>query len=386
MYDYRDTWIKKYRGELKDYKKMLGTIPTDEAEELERTILNPANEREISLCAACLRFFDTATKTFKTIREEMYQNNECEYAIDVWEESIDGVLYHHRYGFETKKKYYTTMQKMRPELTDKLSTWIKEELTRVLSEPTTDEEYRFCQKYLEYLSEEVDFKERKDNYLARLEYRKDTLEFLSRIPYKKGLLEVLSNPNTDKELEFCIAYFGFEDDKKQILESFKAGKITPINPEESAVVDKLASITKVLLEDGEMEERLLFLRSPEKTADILYELSILECDYLRLVEAIGNKLGYDFSEEKKANKRLLATPAFSEIYNKYGYARTLIDDLLVFDIDRENKNNKMDKFIRIAECFHSQFITDTYETVTPVHIEEPKVKQKTPQEVQSTSN
>lgn len=380
MYDYRDTWIKKYRGELKDYKKILGTIPTDEAEELERTILNPANEREVSLCATCLRFFDTATKIFKTIIEEMNQNNECEYAIDVWEESITGVLYHRRYDFETKKKYYTTVQEMRPELIDKLSTWIKEELTRVLSEPTTDEEYKLCQEYLDYLADEVDFKERKDNYLGRLEHRKETLEFLSRIPYKKGLLEILQDPHTDKELEFCIAYFGFEDDKAQLEESFKSGKITPIDPNESDVVTLLASITQVLLEDGEMEDRLFFLRSPEKTADILYELSVLECDQLRLVEAIGNKLGYDFSEEKKANKRLLTTPVFSEIYNKYGYARTLIDDLLVFDIDRENKNNKMDKFIRMTECFHSKFTRDAYEA------EEPKVKQKQTKEVQGTTS
>lgn len=376
---------KKYQGELKDYQKILGQLPTELSGKLESILLSPSNEREMSFCISCLEFFNRTTSGFIEITKEMEESFDCEDAIDTWLDILDNLLRYQNF-IETKKEYHKRLLEFRPELVEQLSNWANVVLKRVLSTPTTDEEYMLCKEYLEYLSEEVDFKERKDNYLARLEYRKDTLEFLSRIPYKKGLLEVLSNPNTDKELEFCIAYFGFEDDKKQILESFKAGKITPINPEESAVVDKLASITKVLLENGEMEERLLFLRSPEKTADILYELSILECDYLRLVEAIGNKLGYDFSKEKKANKRLLATPAFSEIYNKYGYARTLIDDLLVFDIDRENKNNKMDKFIRIAECFHSQFTTDTYETVTPVHIEEPKVKQKTPQEVQSTSN
>lgn len=376
---------KKYEDELRDYQQILGQLPTELSGKLESILLKPSNEREMSFCISCLEFFNRTTSTFIEITKEMEESFDCEDAIDTWLDILDNLLRYQNF-IEAKKEYHKRLLEFRPELVEQLSNWANVALKRVLSMPSTDEEYMLCKEYLEYLSEEVDFKERKDNYLARLEYRKDTLEFLSRIPYKKGLLEVLSNPNTDKELEFCIAYFGFEDDKKQILESFKAGKITPINPEESAVVDKLASITKVLLEDGEMEERLLFLRSPEKTADILYELSILECDYLRLVEAIGNKLGYDFSEEKKANKRLLATPAFSEIYNKYGYARTLIDDLLVFDIDRENKNNKMDKFIRIAECFHSQFTTDTYETVTPVHIEEPKVKQKTPQEVQSTSN
>ena len=376
---------KKYEDELRDYQQILGQLPTELSGKLESILLKPSNEREMSFCISCLEFFNRTTSTFIEITKEMEESFDCADAIDTWLDILDNLLRYQNF-IEAKKEYHKRLLEFRPELVEQLYNWANVALKRVLSMPSTDEEYMLCKEYLEYLSEEVDFKERKDNYLARLEYRKDTLEFLSRIPYKKGLLEVLSNPNTDKELEFCIAYFGFEDDKKQILESFKAGKITPINPEESAVVDKLASITKVLLEDGEMEERLLFLRSPEKTADILYELSILECDYLRLVEAIGNKLGYDFSEEKKANKRLLATPAFSEIYNKYGYARTLIDDLLVFDIDRENKNNKMDKFIRIAECFHSQFTTDTYETVTPVHIEEPKVKQKTPQEVQSTSN
>lgn len=385
MSSYIEQMKKKYEDELKDYQQILGQLPTELSGKLENILLKPSNEREMSFCISCLEFFNRTTSAFIEITKEMEESFDCEDAIDTWLDILDNLLRYQNF-LETKKEYHKRLLEFRPELVERLSNWANVALKRVLSMPSTDEEYMLCKEYLEYLSEEVDFKERKDNYLARLEYRKDTLEFLSRIPYKKGLLEVLSNPNTDKELEFCIAYFGFEDDKKQILESFKAGKITPINPEESAVVDRLASITKVLLEDGEMEERLLFLRSPEKTADILYELSILECDYLRLVEAIGNKLGYDFSEENKANKRLLATPAFSEIYNKYGYARTLIDDLLVFDIDRENKNNKMDKFIRIAECFHSQFTTDTYETVTPVHIEEPKIKQKTPQEVQSASN
>ena len=368
---------KKYEGELKDYQKILGQLPTELSGKLESILLKPSNEREMSFCISCLEFFNRTTSKFIEITKEMEENYDCENAIDTWLDILDNLLRYQNF-LDTKKEYHKRLLEFRPELTEQLSNWANVTLKRVLSTPSTDEEYMLCKEYLDFLAEEVAIKERKSNYLARLEYRKDTLEYLSRIPYKKGLLEVLSNPNTDKELEFCIAYFGFEDDKKQILESFKAGKITPINPEESTVVDKLASITKVLLENGEMEDRLFFLRSPEETADILYELSILECDYLRLVEAIGNKLGYDFSEEKKANKRLLTTPVFNDIYHKYSYARTLIDDLLVFDIDKEDKNNKMDKFIRMTEVFHSKFTRAVYET------SEPKVKQKETQE--TTSN
>lgn len=388
MYDYRDTWLKKYRGELKDYKKILGTIPTDEAEELKRTILNPANEREISLCALCLSFFGNATKTFKTITEEMNQNNECEYAIDSWEESLDGVLYHHRYGFETKKKYYTTMLEMRPELTDKLSTWIKEELTRVLSDPTTDEEYRLCQDYIGYLADEVEFKELKDKYLDRLVHREEILSKLKDDEPTKGALEILLDPKTEKELDFCTAYFGFQDDIKHLKEIITQGNIqVPSVEEESAIVNSVARAVKALCKREPIQDELDFFlsTSPEEKAEMLYRLNCLEnSDIDGLIKAILDKAGNRFGNTKLSTVPFNPFPRYYQIYSTYKTLSTWMHNYPIYRIDRNNSTDKINRFMRMAEVFHGYYTNAAYSSDTPkatsIKQEESKEKQKTPKE------
>lgn len=391
MYDYRDTWIKTYRGELKDYKKILGNIPTDEAEELERTILNPENEREISLCAICLSFFDNATKTFKTITEEMSQNNECEYAIGVWEESLDGVLYHHRYEFETKKKYYTTMLEMRPELTDKLSTWIKEELTRVLSDPTTDEEYRLCQEYLGYLADEVEFKELKDKYLDRLVYREETLSKLKDHEPAKVALEILLDPKTEKELDFCTAYFGLQDDIKHLKENITQGNIqVPSVEEESVIVDQVACVVKALGKREPIQGKLDFFinASPGENAEMLYRLNCLEhSDIDGLIKSILDKTDDRFGNTELSTVPFNPFPSYYKTYSTYRILSTWMHNYHIYEIDRNNSTYSINRFMRMAEVFHGYYTNAAYSADPPKASsvkQEEKVKQKTPQEVAQT--
>ena len=391
MYDYRDIWLKKYQGELKDYKKILDTIPTDESEELERTILNPANEREISLCAVCLSFFDNATKTFKTITEEMNQSNECEYVIGVWEESIDGVLYHHRYEFETKKKYYTTMLEMRPELADKLSRWIKEELTRVLSEPAIDEEYRLCQEYLGYLADEVEFKDLKDKYLDRLVHREETLSELKEDEATKGALEILLDPRTEKELDFCTAYFGFQDDIKHLKENINQGNIqVPSVDEESAIIDPVACVVKALHKREPIQGKLDFFinASPEENAEMLYRLNCLEySDIDGLIKSILDKTADKFGNTELSTVPYNPFPRYYETYSAYKTLSTWMHNYHIYRIDRNNSTYSINRFMRMAEVFHGYYTNAAYSADTPKTTsikQKEKVKQKTKQELVSS--
>ena len=376
MYDYRKQMLKEYHEKLEEYRALLGTIPTDEKITLERVISNPLTENEMDFCINCLRFFNDSTKCFTSITEELKQNNVSEQDIDRWLEIVDGLLYHHRYTFETKKEYYQKLLEQRKDLIQKIQIWTNETLSSILLEPTTDEEYRLCQEYLSYLRDEVDFKERKDKYLDRLPYRQETKKELLKSPYKKDMIEILLAPRTEKELDFCIAFFAFEDDKRRIQEAVQEGKIKSINPEESAVVDHIASIVDVLINNKDMGDRLFFLRDHAKTADILYELSILECKKDDLVNTIGTKLGYATESEGTT----LSPRNFFKVCIQYTEAAQLINDLVFYGIDREDKHNKINKFLNMAEQFHYKYVTDTYEDASgskSTQQEEPKVKLKT---------
>lgn len=388
MYDYRDTTLEEYRGKLKDYQKILGTIPTDESETLERIMLNPANEREISLCALCLRFFDTTTKALKNITEEMRQNDECEYAVDFFEESLSEFLRQRRYSFETKKKYHKTILEIRPELVDKLSLWTKEELERVLSEPTTDQEYRLCQEYLKYLADEVDFKEIRDRYLDRLAYRGEVLSKLKNDEYAKVALEILLDPKTENELDFCTAYFGLQDDIKHLKENINQGNIqVPAVEEESTILNKVARVVGVLCRRETIQDELDFYdsASPSDIADMLYKLNCLESsDMFGLIKYISDKAGNSSDDTKLSSdpsKDLL------KIYSAYTSLSTWMHNYPLYRIDRDNSDTKINRFMVMAEVFHGNYTNAAYSSdaaqASPVS---PKDTEEKPKQYQKKTN
>lgn len=380
MYDYRKQMLKEYHEKLEEYRELLGALPTDETATLERIISNPENEREMDFCINCLKFFNYSTKGFTNITEELRQNKISERDIDRWLENIDGLLYHHRYTFETKKEYYQNLLEQRKDLIQKIQIWTNETLTSILLEPTTDEEYRLCQEYLSYLSDEVDFKERKDKYLERLMNRQETIKELSKSSYKTGMIEILLDPRTEKELDFCISYFGFVDDKKRIMEAVQEGRIKQNNLNNSTVVNHVVGIVNILMNDEDMQDKLFFLRDAAKTADVLYELSILESNKDELVHVIATRLGYN-TTSKEINTSTVTD--FFRVYIQYEAATSLINDLVFYGIDREDKHNKINKFLNMAELFHARYVTDTYEDASgskTTQKEESKIKQKKPTE------
>lgn len=388
MFDIREAMLKSYRGKLEEYRKIIGALPAETDERLANIILNPSNEREIAFCVSCLDFFNDITKTFKDITEEMEQNHECECVINNWIDMLNGFLHHQSYYFETKKEYYTEMLELRPELIDKLSTWTKEELKRVLFEPTTNKEYELCQEYLEYLAEEVEFKERKDRYLDRLAHREDVISKLSTDETIKGALEILLDPQTDQELDFCIAYFGFQDDIKQIKENISQKNLKAPNlEEESAIINSVARAVQVLCKRKPLQDELdfFFSASPEGIAEILYKLNCLESsDFDGLIKTISDKTGNKFGDIKLSAVPFSIFPKYYELYSAYTALSTWMHNYPIQRIDRNNSDAHINRFMRMAEVFHEEYITAAYSTAIPasasIKHEESKVKQKKPQE------
>lgn len=90
MFDIREAMLKSYRGKLEEYRKIIGSLPTETDERLANIILNPSNEREIAFCVSCLDFFNDITKTFKDITEEIA---EILYKLNCLESSdFDGLI------------------------------------------------------------------------------------------------------------------------------------------------------------------------------------------------------------------------------------------------------------------------------------------------------
>ena len=110
---------------------------------------------------------------------KMRENNECEYVIANWLSTLEDIFLHQSYSYEIKKRYYDELLQLHPELIEQISNWTKTKLKRILLEPTTEEEYRLCRNYLDYLGEKVNFAERKGNYLERLSYRHEIIKKLS---------------------------------------------------------------------------------------------------------------------------------------------------------------------------------------------------------------
>ena len=112
------------------------------------------------------------------------------------------------------------------------------------------------------------------------------------------------------------------------------------------------------MNDEDMQDKLFFLRDAAKTADVLYELSILESNKDELVHVIATRLGYN-TTSKEINTSTV--PDFFRVYIQYEAAASLINDLVFYGIDREDKHNKINKFLNMAELFHARYVTDTYE-------------------------
>lgn len=360
MFNSENQTLNDYQRDLEHYKKIIGSIPTDTSTNLKNIILNPSTEEEMELVSSIFRFFKNHKSTLKNIKEEAENNNECEYAKDYLDELINAIVKYFNVNYERRKDCYTKLLELRPEIKAAISTWTEQELIRILTLPKTDNEFELCQEYLKYLKSKVEFIEQKNKYLDRLISRTETIATLSRIPYKQEMVEILLDPQTYQELEFSIAYFGFQDDQTIIEESFKQGKITPIDPHKNSVVDSIANYIKSSILGKESTTSIAFLNNPVSTAQVLYELSILDCDRNSFIEAIISKLGYNSPKANIFRRGILKNAIDIRVYDEYLRILKIINDLLVYGINSENKNKKMEYFIEMAYLFHQKIIANTY--------------------------
>ena len=365
---------EQYKEKLDEYREVLGTLPTDD-ERLENIILNPSNQTETDFCVSCLSFLNETSLFFEEITETMKKENQCECARTYWEENLDMMVCHHRWHYKQRKEVYKKLLEFRPELASELSAWTKEELKRVLQEPTTEEELNLCIQYTNFLHYEADYLERKNRYLGRLEGRQKLISKLKESDTSDSLLEILLDPQSETELDFCISYFGFQDDLTHLSQNATEGNVKPINPEENESVAAVANFIKALKEGTLTQDECTFLDSTRSTAIVLYELTALEhSNYYGLIHTIAAKSGYDYPP-----------------INDYSSFMSSFQNHITLGIDRSNPslNNSLDEFVVTAKEFHLLYLNGlSYEHEqknSATNESTAKVKQKKSQE-NKTSN
>jgi len=370
--DTNDLLLERYREKLENYKEVIGVLPANKDGELGRILLNPTNEGEINFCISCFKFLKCKPQFFEIINANVKNN---------WEETLNMMLHRTWLSFEDKKKLYSKLLELGPELISKLSDWTKDELKKVLLTPTTEEEFWICERYLEFLEEQAYFITQKNRYLDRLEGRQTIVKQLTDDDSKKGLVEILLDPQSDKELEFCTSYFGFQDDIKFLSECAKEGKCKEINPEESKTVDNVAKVVKMLCRQTAHKGELNFLfdANPGSIADMLYELKILEnSDLDTLMNIISNKCGYNYGKINLSSVPFSILPKYTNIYLAYRTVSEVIQNYLVRDIDRNNQNitREMDGFTEMTRKFHYLYSQEFYFSAPTVSANNEKSKIK----------
>lgn len=358
--EYGDQLVKKYKSDLNDYQKRMKTLPHNE-QAFDSILIEPTDYAEAVFAAYCFRYLTDGTSFLKDYDKKLAEKGiptqirkKLSYRI------MDVSL-----GWGTEniiRHYLSKLYEYKPELgvQDELKTWVNTELKRILQDPKTEPEVELCRKYIECLAEKENEAERKrqeqaafeesiQNYLTRLENRQGVYEKIKNAGQThSALLDILWNPTTREELEFCISYFGFQDDIKFIAEAAKDGKIKAI--------DLDATSDALLWEDWYFEQ-------PINQAKTLFDLTILEqTNYQGLMTILQEKGGY-------------STSPTAEYENFKAY----LDAMIVAGISREeiargSSSEVLTRFNSFAQKLHQRYLANAnYEGEdTPV------IRKKTP--------
>lgn len=341
--EHGDEMIKKYKSDITEYQKKMGALP-HEVEDFENILQEPKDYAETVFAANCFCFLKEGTDFLKQLDKKLQERkvplavrNKLKYRIQ------DVSL-----GWDTEsiiKYYLAKLYEYRPDLgiQDELISWTKTELRRILQNPKTEAEVNLCQKYVECIAEkereeiiqkqtEEAEKRRIQQYFDRLQNRQGVYEKIKRAGQSHStLLDILWNPTTKEELDFCILYFGFQDDIKFITDAAKEGKIT--QPDIAVTSDV------VFYEDW-------YFKQPVNQSKTLYDLTVLEQTNLNgLMKAIQDKGEY-------------STPPTLE----YEYFKDYLDEQIITGINREaiakgTSSEALKRFNAFAQDFHQRYLT-----------------------------
>lgn len=348
--EYGDKMIRDYKRRLTEYQKKTGTLP-HEVGDFENFLQAPKDYAEAVFAARCFLFLKNGTDFLKVFDKKMQEKGESQQTRNKLKYRFQDVSL----GWGTEhiiRHYLAKLYDYRPDLglQDELARWVSTELKRILQDPKTEAEVDLCQKYIDCLAEkeaeELRQKEAKaaqerriQQYLDRLQNRQDIYDKLNSSGYHSRLLEVLWNPTTQAELDFCISYFGFQDDIKFISEAAKEGKVTQ--------PDIAAASAAVFYGDWYFEK-------PVNQAKTLYDLTVLEqTNPDALMQAIQAKTEY--SEEYEDFKESLDAKIVRGINRE--------------EIEKGQSSQPLTRFTTFAQELHQRYLTGmSYEEATPTTI------------------
>lgn len=341
--DHGDDMIKKYKKDMAEYQKKMGTLP-HETKDFETVVLNPKDYAEAVFAARCFSFLKDGTDFLTIFDQKMQEAGEpIRTRKKLVYRFMDVSL---GWGTESIIKHYLTkLYEYRPDLglQDELTSWVATELKRILQDPKTEAEVDLCCKYIECLAEKEAEETRQrqakeaqekriQQYLDRLQNRQGVYEKLKRAGQTHSmLLDVLWNPTTAEELEFCISYFGFQDDIKFISEAAKEGKVKPVDLTEAS--------NAVFYGDS-------YFKQPENQASTLYDITVLEqTNKNGLMQAIQDKGGYN-----------------SPLTLEYENFKDYLDTQIIFGISREeiakgNSSEALSRFSTFAQELHKRYLS-----------------------------
>lgn len=350
--EYGDKMIRNYKRELIEYQKKSGKLPHEE-DDFKNILIEPKDYAEAVFAAKCFLFLKDATDFLNQLDRKLQEKGESLQTRNKLKYRFQDVSL----GWGTEniiRHYLSKLYGYRPDLgiKDELTVWVTTELQRILQEPKTEAEVYLCQKYIECLAEkEAEAKRQQEakeaqerriqQYLDRLQNRQGIYDKLKRAGHTHSmLLDILWNPTTQEELDFCISYFGFQDDIKFISEAAKEGKVTKPN----------IGVTSDVMFFGDY-----YFEQPTNQAKTLYDLTVLEqTDHEALMKLLQEKGEY---------------PSLPT--EEYEHFKEYLDAQIIKGISREEiakglSSKPLGRFNAFAQDLHQRYLTGmSYEDATP---------------------
>lgn len=267
--------IYDYKQKLEEYRETLGILPTDDAKLLANLITNPSSISEMTFAIQCLKFLNHKTN--------FIQNKSSTLPIEqarIWNENIKEMLSCY-IDVNAIKEHIKNLTTAFPKIAQEIQALAQSpELLNALTNPTKTDEALFCQKYRNFLYEQVQITKAKQKYESELAKRQPIIDKLKEDPKYQPLLEILLDPKTETELKFCISFFKLQDNIDTIEQEAKEGKNKP-----SSTVDIARIVSSNLFSPEEYLNRQTY---PKAIADRLYSMVMAEkTDYETLLSLIA---------------------------------------------------------------------------------------------------
>ena len=318
--------IYDHNQRLKEYRETLGMLPTDIPEKFAEIIVNPSSKSKIKLSISCLRYLEEKYN-FLEKKAEMMSTEQKR----IWYENFRRILGNTSGDYDSYNQYCQNLIHTFPNVMSEMKVLIQNSiLLDVLTNPMTFDDVFLCQKYTDYLYNQVKYVRKKSEYMDNLNERENIICDLKKTGKYQQLLEILLDPKSDIELKFCISYFKLQDSLKTIEEEAREGKSKP---------SSTADLVRVIAPHIFHPQKYLENQENDCIADLLYSIAAAQVtDYKNLIVSLSQK------------HMLYPREDITETYHEF---ITEAQENLINGISRKNPSlqDDVDRFCSIQESF-----------------------------------